>query len=214
MQLAKEKIQSVLIGWLQQYNPADVKKGFRIFNKIAVYIEGYNKKTNTYSIAVCSESDEDVMYDVEISFYESVVEVECDCPAYENTSGCKHIVAAIIEILYEETDLDLDGIEQLVKKEPVQILPAITGKVIPLINDQETRIAWHSFIAEPYNAFLQVQGILGYHSYNRQGIEKIKLLAENKDEASWNFQFKASAKIIYSPEIKYDRIKKFEYRCT
>jgi len=213
MQLAKEKIQSVLIGWLRQYNPADVKKGFRIYNKAFVEIDVFNEKTNTYFITVSSESDEDTTYDVEISLSQHVVEDECDCPAYEKTSSCKHIVAAIVEILYSETDLDTDEIEQLMKKEPVQMLPTTTGKVIPLINDGETSMAWHSFVAEPYNAFLQVQGIFGYH-HSRQGVEKVKLLAENNEEVSWNFQFKASAKAIYSPEIKYDRVKKFGYRCT
>ena len=34
-----KKLQSALIGWLQQYNPADVKKGFKLFNDHSTEID-------------------------------------------------------------------------------------------------------------------------------------------------------------------------------
>jgi hypothetical protein len=86
--------------------------------------------------------------------------------------------------------------------------------VIPLINRPNSENEWGSFTAQPERAFAKAYGLSGYVSSSRQIINKIKLIAENKEKASWNFQLKADRSTIYSPEIKYDRNDKFQYRCT
>lgn len=116
----KTKLRSVLIGWLQQYNPADVKKGFKLFKEYPIDFDEYDEKTNTYLIDVPSESNRYLVYSVSVGVSEYVVEGECDCPAYDQTSSCKHVVAAIIGILYAETDLESEEIEQIVMKKDVK----------------------------------------------------------------------------------------------
>ena len=214
----KKKHQSALIGWLQQYNPADVKKGFKLFNDHSIEINEYHEGTNTYHVDVPSQSDEYVIYSVIISFSGSSVEDDCDCPAYEKASSCKHIVAAIIEILYYETDYDTEDIKQLVMQnkiaEPSTEKLRSAAPVISITNRAISENDWRSFTAQPERAFANAYGLSGYVTSSRQIINKIKLIAENKEEASWNFEFKADRSTIYSPEIRYDRNDKFQYKCT
>jgi hypothetical protein len=51
-----KKLQSALIGWLQQYNPADVKKGFKLFDDHSTEIDEYHEGVNAYYVDVPSQS--------------------------------------------------------------------------------------------------------------------------------------------------------------
>lgn len=78
----KKKHESSLIGRLQQYNNADLKKGFKLFDDNSIEINKYDEGTNTYYVDGPSQSVEDQIYLVRISFSGSGVEDDCDCPAY------------------------------------------------------------------------------------------------------------------------------------
>jgi uncharacterized Zn finger protein len=214
----KKNLQSSLIEWLRQSNPADVKKGFKLYRNDLVNIEEYDEKTNKYYIEVPSESSWDHVYDVTISFTEFALQGECDCPAFENAARCKHVVAAIIEILFDETDYDTDEIEQLVMKEkPTQqanLSAPTLGRVVSLFNEPGTEIPWKNFSCEPQDVFEIAFRISGYLDSGRLVLNKVKMLAANEADASWVFEFKEKAAFIFYPEIKYDRNNKFEYRCT
>jgi len=199
MPKAKNNLQSVLTGWLQEQDPVNIEKGLSLFDDYNVTIEVHDNKTNTYILDVVSESRMGLIYSVIISFNRTVVRAECECPAFEKTSGCKHIVAAAMEILYEETGLDRDDVGELVlTNQQARLLPANSGKVISLFNDHENPGSWQSFTAEPRNAFTEAGMIFGY-SRIRPATNKIKCVAENKDEASWVFEFKDKGSEVYSP---------------
>ena len=214
----KKNLQSALIEWLQRYNPADVKKGFKLYRNDLVNIEEYDEKTNKYYIEVPSESSWDHVYDVTISFTEYALQHECDCPAFEKAASCKHVVAAIIEILFDETDYDTDEIEELVmNKKPTQqanLSAPTLGRVVPLFNEPGTEIPWKNFSCKPQDVFEIAYRVAGYLDSSRLVLNQVKMIAANEAEASWTFEFKEKTAFIFYPELKYDRINKFEYRCT
>lgn len=98
--------------------------------------------------------------------------------------------------------------------EPPTSKHRFASPVIPLTNRINSENDWRHFTAQPERAFANVYSLSGYVNSSRQTVNKIKLIAENKEEASWNFQFKADRSTIYFPEIRYDRNDKFQYRCT
>lgn len=218
MKLTTSDIEKSLIAFLKEYNPSDAKKGLRLYQNADVDINEFDEELDTYFVDVASESNEDNWYSVSIAFTKLAIEADCDCPAFEQKGTCKHLVAAAIEILWMEGDMEMDEIENVIAKPDIKATPAITnvgsGRVIPLFNDPDDPVKWRSFICNPARAFSEAYSNSGYLNSGKGALSKIKLVKENRDEPSWKFEFKADAKTLFFPEIRYDRQSTFEYYCT
>lgn len=194
------KLESKLIEKLRQCTHTDIKKGFKLFKKGDAVIDEDNKEENKYLVDVYIDSNNE-FYTIRISISEDVNEGECDCESYLKTGSCKHVTAAIIELIHEETDLDIDDIEQLVMtSQPInnsETLPETSGRVIPLFKEEEGPKPWHRFISRPGIVFQQVLVISGYIYGNSKIFNKIKLSAEDKENGSWSFEFKAAESTIF-----------------
>ncbi|MCW3114741.1 MAG: box helicase-like protein [Segetibacter sp.] len=218
MKLKTTDIEESLIAFFKEYNPADVKKGFRLHQNMQVDIEEFDEKLNKYFVDVPSESNEDTWYSVSIAFTKLAIEADCDCPAFEDKGTCKHVVAAAIEILWMEGDMEMDEIENVIAKVNNKETPMITnagsGRVIPLFNGPDDAVKWRSFICSPARAFSEAYSNAGYVNHSRSVLNKVKIVNEKKETAEWQFEFKADAKTVFRPEIKYDTDSTFEYCCT
>ncbi len=212
------KLESQLIGKLRQYNFNDIKKGYKLFENMDTDIDQYNKKEDYYKVDIIN-SNEETLFTVKVGFSNDATMDECECDTFEKTRSCKHITAAILEIIFQKTDFEMDEIEDLIFTKELIIdgvtLPETSGRVIPLFKEEEGSKPWHKFTSNPGIVFQQVKAITGYSMHsNSQIIDKLKLSAEDTKKASWAFEFKAANSITYNPEINYDRNKTFEHRCT
>ncbi|MCW3107362.1 MAG: box helicase-like protein, partial [Segetibacter sp.] len=220
MKQATANIEKNIIAFLIEYNQTDVKKGLRLYQQKGAEISGFDEKLNEYDVVVPSESDDYTEYFVTLSFTKHAVETYCECPSYEDKGTCKHIAAAAIEILWMEGDLEMKEIEKLLegingKESSAEATPfSATAKVVSLFNDIDTGLNWHSFISNPQRAFTDAYLKSGYGNTSQGAMTKIKLVTENREVPSWQFQFGSDAKTVYLPEIRYDRNIKLEYRCT
>jgi superfamily II DNA or RNA helicase len=79
------------------------QRGLSYFKKGRVIDVEYDPNEVSWSATVIGSED----YQVEINLLQGKIDASCDCPAYTNFGPCKHIVAALLEIV------DLQQIEIL-----------------------------------------------------------------------------------------------------
>lgn len=215
------QFKSNVISHLQQYNWDDVRNGLKLFadNATAMDLDEQIKDSGNYSVIVETDEEEECSVQIHVSGY--VISDECNCSVYKKEWHCKHIPAAIMEVMYYETDLKEDDIIRMVQKKVIKVVteeeprvvPATSGRVISLFGEKDNEIGWSSFESDPVRVFSTVYYMFGYVHNGIQNANKIALIAENNEVASWDFEFKAGSKIYY-PQIIFDRNITFKYRCT
>src|SRR4051812_34391159 len=102
-----------LVKWLQLYPKDEVVKAFRLLDHGYATITDHNEATHSFSVEVESESDPDIIYVVDITASDNSFGGVCDCFAFGKYGSCKHVAAALIEILHHETDWQPQEIEEV-----------------------------------------------------------------------------------------------------
>lgn len=214
-----ENLQPILLKKLRHYNHNDIKQGLTIFKKSTTMLEDFDELTNTFNVLVnYGLANEEF---VEIGASENIVGDECFCETFDRKGTCKHITAAIMEILFQECDLDMDIIEKLVKKQKLtneETLKNPTARVVSLfMNEDMSHVPWKAFSCFPGEVSAQTYRLSNYFQAGSNILQKTRLLTENTENTknlSCTFEFQDNPSTRYLPEFNYDRDTKFLYRCN
>jgi superfamily II DNA or RNA helicase len=211
------ELESKMIRKLRQYSIKDIQKGFKLLDTMSADINSDDDDDDVndlYYVDIVNYLDEQVLFSVKVVFSKDAIEDKCDCTSFHKTGSCKHITAAIIEIIFEETDLLMEEILELALKPDPGIDPGTSARVIPLFEEQSIPGPWHSFRCSPGKVFQHVYRISGHNRLNTEIFKKVTLLTEDKEIPSWSFEFESVVTTKYYPEIKYDKYETFTHRCT
>lgn len=208
-----------LLARLRQYSVKDVQNGFELFKSVDVFVsEREEDDSDICTVDIVNTRTDNLMFTVDVGTSEEAMMDWCECQSFNKTDSCKHIAAAIIQIIHEETELDLEDIkQQLFAKTSTGdagIESKTSGMVVPLFKDKVEAVPWKTFKSNSHNAFQYVNVLSQYFRADSQMLSNIKLLDENKDKASWAFEFKSKKTTQYFPEINYDKNQTFQYKCT
>ena len=216
-------LSKYLIDFLIGYDVPELKKGFELYDDRNPEIYVVDEERDLFVIEVPSQTDNYTLYEVSLTIKKDAVGASCDCPAFEKNKKCKHIVAATIEVLTQETDLDFEDIETALAEKmgsttSEEPMPGKGGKVIWFgktvsLFEDDVILKWQFFRAHPIRAFSEAFKKSGY-ARSRFNAQKIRLLSEDKTGVKWRFEYKHNKSLSYFPEIQYDRKDVFGFFCT
>lgn len=203
---------------LKDYSKSQQVKGATIFrnseSKMTV-----EEDEDTFTVQVPSESS-NLLYEVQLGTDEGWD--ECTCPAHEKFFQCKHVPAAIFQVLVNHLGILSTQVEKVAKVKlgggEIAKKATSTSKAAPKkeAKPASTQAAWKTISTEPQ----YLRGEISNRSHSYYPDYRLKQSVRTTNETPlegkgihWSFVVWDKANQLF-PEIIYDKKNTYEYRCT
>jgi hypothetical protein len=227
------KADENLVHYIKSHPKPVLNKGFDLFVEYGhlITIEGIEKKM--YSMEVPSQNGMDI-YIVNLHLVADNVEDDCDCKAFEKYGNCKHGVAAALFLLEDKFNYTTEELEELIqmedieeemefikkirasktstkKKTPQKDQSNDTGRSNPEVSPASGE--WKKFTRKGFVNQGDLHVHSGYYWPTFADLRNITLTTFDEHQLHWTFSAIHGKGEVF-PEIKYDAVATYYYRCT
>ena len=227
-------IQILLIDFIKEHDQKTLKKGTDLFFKQPAAIELIEKEEDDYLLEVPSQTAGH-SYEVSLWVNEAeaddeddidIISADCECEANQAYFECKHCIAAALYVLHTEFSFSMLQIQQLLRitnpfEEDIFLQQIIKqqknnapAKVIAFPGSNNTAGVWRIFVEPGSINQYSLQKYSGNFYTNQLDINKVTQLSFDEPARHWQFLFQVNKNESYKPEIKFDSIQTYSYKCT
>ena len=206
-----------LLDFLRETNLLTLKKGVALYHN-SLNIMLIEEEDGIYHYQVESSGISDKIYLVDINTAVDTAECDCTCPAFGQAGNCKHIVAALIDLLiFEEEDSPFSEPEEIVKalhdpsmySNPEADNDGEPGGPVTEAGEP----GWKSFRTRVSDIWHHLEWHVRREKVLRPVLNATTLVSHPEHAAVWNFVYKGPKKDTHDPIIRYDGQETFSYYC-
>ncbi len=227
------KTEENIIEYLHISHHEAVDKGLVLYADLQEDFTTLDVKGNKYTIQVPSQTGKG-SYKTTLNIRNYDVTDNCECKAYKRFGQCKHCVGSALHLLVQGYGYTLDELQELIEigdleefgleeyiEEKYNQPKRSTGKKKPVAKVVSLQVpqtlpdaAWKTFIQPGILDGYKLSAQSGYYWPNHNFISKLTLSSFDEKEKHWRFSFPENKSTVFSPEIKYDGIETYAFRCT